>query len=162
MSLCPCGSELEYTACCEPYLNREKEAPTPEALLRSRYTAFTKADVKYIMKTIHPEKKSEFNENEIKDWSQNSEWIDLKITATDKGEAADDIGYVSFLARYKQRGKVQNHGEISTFKKVDDIWYFFDGESAKQETFIRDEERVGRNDPCSCGSGKKFKKCCGK
>jgi uncharacterized protein YecA (UPF0149 family) len=28
-------------------------------------------------------------------------------------------------------------------------------------TFRRDNPKVGRNDPCPCGSGKKFKKCCG-
>ncbi|MBM7070738.1 SEC-C domain-containing protein [Shewanella sp. 202IG2-18] len=27
---------------------------------------------------------------------------------------------------------------------------------------IRESPKVGRNDPCPCGSGKKFKKCCGK
>jgi uncharacterized protein YecA (UPF0149 family) len=32
----------------------------------------------------------------------------------------------------------------------------------KVETFRRDEPRVGRNDPCPCGSGKKYKKCCGR
>ena len=32
----------------------------------------------------------------------------------------------------------------------------------KIETFRREAPKVGRNDPCPCGSGKKFKKCCGK
>jgi uncharacterized protein YecA (UPF0149 family) len=33
---------------------------------------------------------------------------------------------------------------------------------AKVETYRREEPRVGRNDPCPCGSGKKYKKCCGR
>ena len=33
---------------------------------------------------------------------------------------------------------------------------------AMPETFVRNERKVGRNEPCSCGSGKKFKQCCGK
>jgi len=33
------------------------------------------------------------------------------------------------------------------------------GEVAKAE--IREARRIGRNDPCPCGSGRKFKKCCG-
>ena len=32
----------------------------------------------------------------------------------------------------------------------------------KESTTIRKEKKVGRNDPCPCGSGKKYKKCCGK
>ena len=27
--------------------------------------------------------------------------------------------------------------------------------------YVRDAPKIGRNDPCTCGSGKKFKKCCG-
>ena len=30
------------------------------------------------------------------------------------------------------------------------------------ETFVRQERKVGRNEPCPCGSGKKYKQCCGK
>ena len=32
----------------------------------------------------------------------------------------------------------------------------------KESTTIRKEKKIGRNDPCPCGSGKKYKKCCGK
>ncbi|MFP5441962.1 MAG: UPF0149 family protein [Gammaproteobacteria bacterium] len=32
----------------------------------------------------------------------------------------------------------------------------------KAQTVVREEPKVGRNDPCPCGSGKKFKQCCGK
>ncbi len=35
------------------------------------------------------------------------------------------------------------------------------GETMKVETVRREEPKVGRNDPCPCGSGKKYKKCCG-
>ena len=42
------------------------------------------------------------------------------------------------------------------------LWYFVDGAPGRQEPFVRDDAKVGRNDPCPCGSGKKFKKCCGK
>lgn len=32
----------------------------------------------------------------------------------------------------------------------------------KESTTIRKEKKIGRNDPCPCGSGKKYKKCCGR
>jgi preprotein translocase subunit SecA len=36
------------------------------------------------------------------------------------------------------------------------------GEMQKVQTIVREMPKVGRNDPCPCGSGKKFKKCCGR
>ncbi len=33
--------------------------------------------------------------------------------------------------------------------------------ASASSTYIRPTPKVGRNDPCPCGSGKKFKKCCG-
>jgi len=36
-----------------------------------------------------------------------------------------------------------------------------DGEKPKQETVVRSQPKIGRNDPCPCGSGKKYKKCHG-
>src|SRR5262249_6978703 len=35
------------------------------------------------------------------------------------------------------------------------------GEPAPVKTIVNEKEKVGRNDPCPCGSGKKYKKCCG-
>ena len=36
------------------------------------------------------------------------------------------------------------------------------GNMPKVETVVHEGPRIGRNDPCPCGSGKKYKKCCGK
>ena len=37
-----------------------------------------------------------------------------------------------------------------------------DSKEAEKKTPIKKEKKVGRNDPCPCGSGKKYKNCCGK
>ena len=50
--LCPCGSHKSYSGCCEPYLSGQKAALTPEALMRSRYSAFTKRKFSYLTKTM--------------------------------------------------------------------------------------------------------------
>nr|WP_316226808.1 SEC-C metal-binding domain-containing protein [Bradyrhizobium sp. SZCCHNS3052] len=39
---CPCGSGLPYDRCCGPYLDGDDQPPTAEALMRSRYTAYTR------------------------------------------------------------------------------------------------------------------------
>lgn len=44
----------------------------------------------------------------------------------------------------------------------EDDFYGWDEDFEFQKPFVREEEKVGRNDPCPCGSGKKYKKCCGK
>lgn len=35
-------------------------------------------------------------------------------------------------------------------------------EIKKREPYVKTEPEIGRNDPCPCGSGKKYKKCCGR
>jgi SEC-C motif domain protein len=164
--LCPCGTNLEYANCCEPFILGKKNAPSPEALMRSRYSAFAKGVEPYLRDTLAPEARGDYNPNEVKEWSQKSEWLGLEILSA-KGDT------VEFVAKYKTQGKVLEHHEVSKFKKKDDRWYFVDGESHVHEEgkghqhhepikpIVRDAPKVGRNDPCSCGSGKKFKKCCG-
>lgn len=166
---CPCGSKLEYSQCCEPFITGKKLAPTPEALMRSRYTAYVKCAVDYLRETLEPSSRGDYNEKDVIEWAKKSEWLGLEIL-----EASGNK--VEFVAKYKTQGKVLEHHEVSTFKKKGDQWFFVDGEShvheegkghehhAHQEPkapVVRDAPKIGRNDPCSCGSGKKYKKCCG-
>lgn len=163
---CPCFSGLKYEACCEPFLNQEtskKQKPkTAEQLLRSRYTAFVIGDVDYIVSTHHSQTSSEINRDEIMQWSHQSEWHGLKILQKEAGEAKDNQGTIIFHAQYTANDKLNDHFEKAIFEKEDGQWKFKDGQGVHQGTFVRSEPKVGRNDPCSCGSGKKFKKCHGK
>lgn len=45
---------------------------------------------------------------------------------------------------------------------MDPDWIWDDKFMAEQQPFVRQNPKIGRNDPCPCGSGKKYKKCCGK
>jgi SEC-C motif-containing protein len=161
MALCPCSSEKEFEACCRPYINGTENAPTAEALMRSRYTAFATGAVEYIGQTIAPDKKKDFDEKSVADWSQKSTWHGLEIKSTRAGTAADTTGDVEFIAHYSTDGTKHDHHEKATFRKEGGKWYFVDGNLLDQKPFRRPDVKVGRNDPCSCGSGKKFKKCCG-
>ena len=73
----------------------------------------------------------------------------------------DEQGEVQFKARYRRDGKETVHHEISlfTYSKTGKRWYYSDGKEIVEP--LRAENKAGRNDPCPCGSGKKFKKCCG-
>ena len=162
MTECPCCSGMESESCCQPYLLGEKKAPTAEALMRSRYTAYATGRIDYIRDTTHPRNRAEFEEESAKKWSSDSEWLGLEIISTEAGEEGDAEGEVEFVATYEQEGEEVEHHEIAQFKRDKGNWYFVDGKFVGPETFVREQPKIGRNEPCPCGSGKKYKKCCGR
>ena len=99
---------------------------------------------------------------------QNGELLD--ILDIKNGDISDEEGEVSFVAHYIENGKEKILQEVSNFIKEDGKWYYNEHESRiipsdptpSTEPFTRDQPKVGRNDPCPCGSKKKYKKCCGK
>ena len=161
MSLCPCGSKKEYNSCCEAFVLGKEVAPTAEALMRSRYAAFTNGSIDYLFDSHHESTRETLDRKEVEIWSKESEWKGLTIKNIEKGSAKDKEGTVEFIASFNLNGTMQNHHEVASFlKESDGKWYFVDGK-VQLEPFQRVGEKIGRNDPCSCGSGKKFKKCCG-
>ncbi len=163
MSQCPCCSGVKFSECCAPYLKGKKKPETALALIRSRYTAHTFANIDYIQTTHHPAHRGEIDVKSTREWAENSEWLELEILNTTDGTENDQNGTVEFIARFNDaKGKLINHHELSLFEKLDGEWYFVDAEAPKVQQVRRDAPKVGRNDPCSCGSGKKYKKCCGK
>ncbi len=168
---CPCGSDNTFEKCCGPFLAGEALPDTAEKLMRARYTAYTKADIAYLKKTMTPEGQASFDEDETRKWAESSKWKGLKIVGTQLGEAADAEGLVEFTATYEKEGEGIDHHEVSQFiKAADGRWLFSDGEGHTHKEgeshheavkpVVRDRPKIGRNDPCHCGSGKKFKKCC--
>lgn len=158
--LCPCCSEKPFQSCCAPILAGKAKAKTAEDLLRARYTAFAKGEIDFIMKTHHSKTSGEVKREEIEDWSKNSKWLGLKVVQTEAGQATDDKATIVFCAQYEAEGKKKDHWEKSLFEKENGDWKFLDARGISG-TYKRAEPKVGRNDPCPCGSGKKLKKCCG-
>jgi SEC-C motif domain protein len=161
--LCSCCSGKEHAQCCGPLLEGKRKAETAEELLRSRYTAFTLGDVAYIRRTRHPRSSTAFDEEAVRSWAEGSEWHGLSISKVDRGGAHDDQGVIDFVATYTEKdgGKRHEHEEKASFVRHDGAWMFVDGDYVVPETFVRAAPKVGRNDPCPCGSGRKHKKCCG-
>lgn len=160
MSSCACKSGKSFESCCGPYISGKADAPTAEALMRSRYTAYATGNIDYIEKTTAPEALSDFDRDGSEKWAKQSEWTGLEIVSTTKGQASDNDGVVEFIAQYTIEGSPISHHEISDFRKEKGHWLFVDGRVVRDP--VRNEgPKVGRNDPCPCGSGKKYKKCCG-
>ncbi|MBP2297447.1 YchJ family protein [Azospirillum picis] len=154
---CPCRSGRPLDACCGPYL-AGMPAPTAEALMRSRYTAFATGNIDYLHDTLLPSTRDDFNREEIEAWANNSVWTGVEIRSTEAGQPGDGEGVVEFVARFTMNGKPMTHHETSRFTHQDGRWYYVEGFLG---TRPRSGPKVGRNDPCPCGSGKKYKKCHG-
>ncbi len=126
-NLCPCGSQKPYENCCEPY-HTKYNAPTCEALMRSRYCAFVFSLVDYLYETTHPSHRSKTLKEEIAFTCKALAWTDLEVLQTWQGGVNDKVGKVSFRASFVQEGKEGVHTEHSRFKRFGKAWMYVDGE----------------------------------
>ncbi|MGQ7297382.1 YchJ family protein [Quadrisphaera sp. KR29] len=126
-SRCPCGSGDAYAACCGRHHRGEVDAPTAEALMRSRYTAFVLRDTGYLARTWHPSTRPDAEELQLDDEQR---WVRLDVLETRGGGPFDDEGVVLFEARWRrgpERGVLR---ERSTFVREQRRWTYLDGELA--------------------------------
>lgn len=157
---CPCQSGKSLQTCCEPIISGAKQAETAEQLMRARYTAFTRVEMDFIEKTHDPKTRSGIDMEANRQWAESTNWKGLEILETSQGGVDDTAGTVEFKATFETEDGLQVHHELSEFRKIDGTWFFSDGKTPGVRTVVRSEAKVGRNDPCPCGSGKKYKKCC--
>ena len=160
-NLCCCGSGKTLDACCGPIIAGTAEARTPEELMRARFTAHCQRNYTFLVDSTHPDHREGVSEEEISQWAAHINWTTLEIHSASPGET-DDEGHVSFTADFTIKDVEQSLREDSVFSKLNGKWYYVDGRVHGQEPYQRETPRTGRNEPCPCGSGKKFKKCCGR
>ncbi len=136
------------------------EIKTAEELMRARYHAYETCDMEFIKESHDPDNTEGIDWAECEKWARESQWLGFEIISTTKGGEDDKDGIVEFKATYIENGKTIVHHERSYFVKKNGVWFY---QKWLPITSTRiNENRVGRNDPCPCGSGKKYKKCCGK
>lgn len=172
---CPCGSMLTFCDCCYPYISECANAPSPEALMRSRYSAYATQHYDYVANTYADNELTKTNN--VKTCSAGSvsgtsEPHKNRVTATDiKSTSKDTIwcklnvlsafetsqkGEVEFIAYYQVEGRFFAMHELSRFSRINQKWLYKDGDAlSKSGPVIQ-----GRNERCLCGSGKKNKHCC--
>ncbi len=181
---CPCqinpttettDAPLSYQDCCQPYhdafYNSEidkadgTKAETAERLMRTRYSAFALVKPDYIVKTTVPAQQGLLDFDAIESWAKETDWAGLEIVEhTPKlGKRHAQVEFKAYFKSPEETSggldeKIQAHHELSTFVKVinrannDARWYFLDPTVAMTVT---------QKQPCICGSGEKFKRCCG-
>jgi SEC-C motif domain protein len=156
---CPCGSGATFGDCCQPIISGVRESETAEKLMRARYSAFVTSAIDFIVASTHSRTKKEIDLDYIRDWSQTSTWHGLQIFEIK--QVNENKAFVSFDAHYTKDDKEQHHREKSLFEREAGQWRFLTGDELKNPTVRYETPRPGRNDPCPCGSGKKYKKCHG-
>lgn len=160
MNLCPCGSGVAYSDCCDPVISGLRPAETAEQLMRARYTAHVGVRMDFIFESIHPDHRQGYDHKGTEEWAKSTDWQGLEIIGTRNGGPDDDSGEVEFIARFREKGIQREHHEQAQFKREDGRWFFTDGAAVRPRPIT--VNKIGRNDPCTCGSGLKYKKCCGK
>lgn len=121
MTRCPCGTGLPYADCCGP-LHAGSPAPTAEALMRSRYSAFARGDVDHLLATWHPATRSPRLALDPQ-----RRWTRLEVTARRGGGLLDAEGEVEFRAHSRQAGRDEVLAERSRFTRHDGRWVYVDG-----------------------------------
>ncbi|MGV8897695.1 MAG: YchJ family protein [Burkholderiaceae bacterium] len=137
---CPCGgngSGIAFATCCAPFISGAQIAPTAEALMRSRYVAYTLRDEAYLLATWHPSTRPAAG---LFDDDEGLTWLGLKVKSTlrlrkrqeaskdtEECDAGADADTVEFVARYKIGGRAHRLHEVSRFVREDGRWFYVDG-----------------------------------
>jgi SEC-C motif domain protein len=146
---CPCGSKIRYKSCCEPYVSQIVSPPNALALMKSRYSAYVVGNANYIVVTTCEKNRVLHKLEDIEIWSKQCQFLSLKIV-----DVLPEV--VEFEAMYKTEGSYFVHHERSSFKQESGIWCYEDA------LFVKNYKiEPKRNEFCLCGSGKKYKRCCG-
>jgi SEC-C motif-containing protein len=155
-SACPCGSGQTFAVCCEPVIRRQRVAETAEQVMRSRFTAHVIHDYEHLHRTYLPTAHQPFVAED--ETGEPMEWTRLVVHAHEP-EVKPDTSYVDFTAYYRVGDGEQAMHEKSEFLRVKGEW-LFNRPIRQGPPPVKAAVKVGRNDPCPCGSGKKYKQCC--
>ncbi len=123
--------------------------------MRSRYTAYVVGNVNHLLGSRHLSTRPDHI-----DPANFPKWCGLEIISTEEGGSGDDRGIVEFKASFLSENSIRTLHEKSRFVKENGKWFYVDGDI--RPVTVKPTKKTGRNDPCHCGSMKKFKKCCGR
>ena len=128
MNSCPCGLQKNYDDCCGSFITGRALPKTPEQLMRSRYTAYTQANIEYITDTMKAPANLMFDPKEAREFALGNKWIKLEVARTFMN---DGKGYVEFFAHYMSDNKDLVLHELSEFRCDDGKWFYVDGDSPR-------------------------------
>lgn len=153
MNDCPCGSQKSLAQCCGPLLAGSARAQTPEQLMRSRYSAFALQNASYLHATHAHRHQNEADDHPLQNAFAATQWKGLRVLTSSQAETTGTVEFVAFYTTNTRPHQLQQLHELARFEYLDHHWYYTEGQQFAPL-------KLGRNDPCFCGSGLKLKKCC--
>jgi SEC-C motif-containing protein len=127
MATCPCGHPRPYADCCGALHAGKRTAATAEELMRSRYAAFARGQVDYLLQTLHPAKRAGVSRQDLA--QRDVKWIGLTILETRGGSMFETDGEVTFEARFQHGREAGAMRERSRFVRHEGRWVYVDGEN---------------------------------
>ena len=155
---CPCGNPRPFSACCGRFVGGRALPATAEELMRSRYSAHVLLDADYLNATQRLKDNKQVSKADLLQTAHRTVWKKLEVLRAERGGPDDHEGTVEFCATYTLDNQLHVHHEVSQFRRVEGRWVYTAGRTPGPKPQAK---KPGRNAPCPCGSGKKFKKCCG-
>lgn len=147
---CPCGGG-QYEACCQTFHEFVRLPEHADKLMRSRFSAFFLKNVEYVIATTVPAQQALLDKSALQAWAEGMNWTHLEVMSHNK--VGKRHAQVRFRAYFDNGRGREVHDELSAFVKIEERWYFLDPTLPMTLT---------NKQPCLCGSGDKFKVCCGK
>ena len=127
--------------------------------MRSRYTAYVLNRIDYIKSTMVGRALAAFSYEAAVEWSESAQWLGLEVVSAPLPTRSDEEAIVQFVVHYRLSGLMKRLEETSRFVRCEAGWAY-EGQACFRVVDAAISTKVGRNDPCPCGSGSKYKKCC--
>lgn len=153
---CPCGSGKPFAACCAPVIEGTRLAATAEELMRARFTAHATHAFQFLHESFRGTASKPYVPEE---GQPGVEWKRLDVHSHETTENPDR-SFVDFTAYGTERGQEVVHQERAEFLRTNGSWLYTREVRLGPPPVKASSPKVGRNDPCPCGSGKKYKHCC--
>jgi SEC-C motif-containing protein len=134
MPTCPCGSKQTAALCCSLFISGQQMPATPVELMRSRYTAYTQANIEYIERTMKAPANKDFDPESARAWAQAVQWQKLEVLST---HTKNHKGFVEFMVFYLHNNKHFIMHELSEFQFVDKQWYYVDGKAPEKKSRLQ-------------------------
>ncbi|ODN44081.1 nucleic acid-binding protein [Piscirickettsia litoralis] len=96
--------------------------------MRSRYTAYTQANIDYIVATMKGDALNKFDRNSATAWAKQSTWLNLQVLSASATHSNSQEGFVEFIASFQNQGKIECLSEKSRFVKEKGQWFYTDGQ----------------------------------
>ena len=115
--LCPCCSKKLYKDCCQKYIENKAQPTTAQALMRSRYSAYTFSNIDYIVQTMRGKPLQGFNKKQVKLWSEQVIWLKLDVLTVSEY-------MIEFKAYFMENNHEDFIYEKSYFKCNSKGWFY--------------------------------------